>query len=363
MNILDAKSYPEFDAREFLDALCDPALVVETSGAIRLVNKAALEVSPSVVPGIDLCHMAGPAEKDVQQFLRRSSGSTAPFIGAIYLPDPAGVARKYRSRARLLRSTRAGLVFIQCMEVNEDKFTLLNSRIEALNAEIRLHLHTKAVLQESLQERNILIREIHHRVKNNIQILQGMLSVSEIETQNVEVKRILADAKRRLAAMASVQQTMYQTDHQNYQADEFLKALISQLKETWPPETRIEVAVDGNGKLGNDVAAPLALIVNELVTNAVKYGSRGAGCVVRILLQATPEQIALSVSDSGPGFEPGSTDRKSSGLGLVRGLARQLGGKFSVESSNGARCTLIFPNRAHEQASTLSQREIAGRIQ
>lgn len=320
-------------------------MVVETSGAIRLVNNAAIEIAPSVTPGVDLSRLAGSAEKDVQQFLRRSSGSTSPLVGAVYLPDPAGVLQKYRSRARLLHSKKAGLVFVQCMELNEDKFSLLSDRITALNAEIRLHLHTKAVLEESLRERDILIREIHHRVKNNIQILHGMLSASENETPNAEAKRILADARRRLAAMASVQQTLYQADHQSYRADEFMKALISQLKETWPPETRIEMSV-GTGELGNDAAAPLALIVNELVTNAVKYGNGGTGSFVRISLQADPNQIALSVTDAGPGFEPGSTDRRSSGLGLVRGLARQLGGKFSVESRNGAHCTLVFPNPA-----------------
>jgi two-component sensor histidine kinase len=97
--------------------------------------------------------------------------------------------------------------------------------------------------------------------------------------------------------------------------------------------------------LRSEVSAPLALIVNELVTNAVKYGrTEDHALRVRIGLHRAGAEFQLAVEDNGPGFEIGNIEKRSSGLGLVRGLARQLGGSFRVERCGGARCVLSFPN-------------------
>jgi two-component sensor histidine kinase len=99
------------------------------------------------------------------------------------------------------------------------------------------------------------------------------------------------------------------------------------------------------GELSNDAAMPLALILNELLTNAVKHGSIGGA--IRVGLAHADGSYCLHVEDDGPGFELEAAQRKrSSGLGLVGGLARQLGGTFEVQRAKGARCIVRFPERS-----------------
>jgi two-component sensor histidine kinase len=99
-------------------------------------------------------------------------------------------------------------------------------------------------------------------------------------------------------------------------------------------------------ELSNDVAMPLALIVNELVTNAVKHGVKGAGCV-RVSLTRADDSFVLTVADDGPGFDLPAVRSRSSGLQLVLGLARQLRGHFEVKRLPSTQCILQFPTESH----------------
>jgi two-component sensor histidine kinase len=107
-----------------------------------------------------------------------------------------------------------------------------------------------------------------------------------------------------------------------------------------------------SGTLSNDVAMPLALILNELLTNAAKHGtSENGSAVIRVgLADEGDNAYQLWVHDSGPGFELSKAKRKrASGLGLVDGLARQLGGSLTVEQADGARCVVRFRQRGQHQ--------------
>jgi len=96
-------------------------------------------------------------------------------------------------------------------------------------------------------------------------------------------------------------------------------------------------------QLSNDAAMPLALIANELLTNAVKYGLNGQGAgTIRVRLRRADESFLFYVEDDGPGFDLQSVQRRSSGLALVQGLARQLGGKFEVTRTPDTRCSVRF---------------------
>jgi len=98
--------------------------------------------------------------------------------------------------------------------------------------------------------------------------------------------------------------------------------------------------------LSNEISMPLALIVNELLTNAVKHGLKGRKHgTIRVNLAEKGDRLELLVQDEGEGFELRPCARRSSGLGLVTGLARQIGGTFEVERGNGARCLVNFPAR------------------
>ena len=157
---------------------------------------------------------------------------------------------------------------------------------------------------------------------------------------------MLADASGRMAAMAAAQRVLYGTlDGTRFDAQEFLHAVCHTVQQTLPPDIRIVVEGAG-GELSNDAAMPLALILNELLTNAVKHGlaDRRDG-EIRVGLSRAADGFVLHVEDDGPGFDLPVARSRSSGLGLVQGLARQLRGELEVARTPApaTRCSLHFP--------------------
>jgi PAS domain S-box-containing protein len=192
----------------------------------------------------------------------------------------------------------------------------------------------------------LLLDELNHRVKNNMQMLHGLLRSALRESSSAEARAVLADVSQRVAALAAAQKLLYgDSDPRNFSISEFLHAVCASARQAFGKEIEVRIEVD-HGHLPNDVSMPLALILNELLTNAAKHGinGRGTGEII-IALKRVDDQIVLSVVDDGPGFDLRETGRRSSGLGLVTGLAQQLRGTFTVENGAGTRCIVRFPER------------------
>ena len=193
-------------------------------------------------------------------------------------------------------------------------------------------------------QQRVLLNELNHRVKNNMQMLQSLLDSAARQTQNAEARKILAEAGGRIAAMAAAQRVLYGTiDAARFSAQEFLSAVCETVQQTTPETVRIVFETDAE-ELSNDIAMPLALILNELLINAVKHGldPRGGG-TIRVTLKRGAEGLTLAVEDCGPGFDLEAVRGRSSGLKLVQGLARQLRGRFEVRRTPVSRCSLHFP--------------------
>jgi PAS domain S-box-containing protein len=155
--------------------------------------------------------------------------------------------------------------------------------------------------QAETQQR-VLMRELNHRVKNNMQMLQSLLFMANQQTENSEARAVLGDVSKRIAAMAAAQGVLYgATNANNFNAVEFVDAVCQAAQQSFPGTVKIvrEVAT---AELDNDRAMPLALILNELLTNAVKYGSCGDATQIRVGL-ANGNGFALYVEDDGPGFD------------------------------------------------------------
>jgi two-component sensor histidine kinase len=146
--------------------------------------------------------------------------------------------------------------------------------------------------------------------------------------------------------MAAAQQVLYNSNAATtFSASDFLHAVGKSAQQSFGKDIILKVE-QASGYLSNDVSMPLALILNELLTNAAKYGvnGRGEGTIV-LGLKETNNEMILWVEDDGPGYNYKPNGRRSSGLGLVAGLTRQLRGTFEVERGRGARCTVRFPAR------------------
>jgi PAS domain S-box-containing protein len=193
--------------------------------------------------------------------------------------------------------------------------------------------------QAETQQR-LLLNELNHRTKNNMQMLQALLLNAARGARSDEARRVLEEASGRIAAMAAAQRVLYgTTDASCVSADQFLAAVVETVQQTLPEGVKIERDLP-SGTLSNDMAMPLALILNELLTNAAKHGLRTPGRGhIRVALTERDGAFELSVADDGPGFDLQEVRGKSSGLRLVLGLARQLQGHFEV--ARGPSCARL----------------------
>ncbi|PBC09455.1 PAS domain S-box protein [Mesorhizobium sp. WSM3859] len=201
--------------------------------------------------------------------------------------------------------------------------------------------------QAETQQR-ILLDELNHRVKNNMMMLKSLLSVAARTSKSSEARTVLDEASKRVAEMAAAQRVLYDTpDAVNFGAEAFLGAVCETAKQMFPSGVHLDCEADPI-QLPNDIAMPLALIINELLINAVKYGFPGDGKgTIHVSIRLSGEHISLVVEDEGPGFELSSVRSSSSGLRLVAGLVRQIGGTFEV-GRQPSRCTVTFSQLSQE---------------
>lgn len=189
----------------------------------------------------------------------------------------------------------------------------------------------------------VFLDELNHRVKNNMAMLYGLIRSAARESKSVEATRVLGDAAQRVGAMAAAQQSLYsETDRSSVNAADFIKAVCDSASQAFSKDVDLHVEVTAEA-LPNDITMPLALVVNELLTNAAKHGCDHEGkCVIWVSLEREETELVLTVRDEGASFSIENTGRRSSGIGLVSGLARQLRGSFSVAPGPGARCMVRF---------------------
>ncbi|MBV9564417.1 MAG: PAS domain S-box protein [Bradyrhizobium sp.] len=180
-------------------------------------------------------------------------------------------------------------------------------------------------------QQRLLLNELNHRTKNNMQVLQSLLFRAARNAASDEARRVLDEATSRVSAMAAAQRVLYgRTDATRFAVDEFLHSVCETLRQTLPRGIRV-VCEEATGVLSNDAAMPLSLILNELVTNAAKHGVKDPATeTIRVGLKAGEGRFELYVEDDGPGFDLDAVRNTSSGLRLVRGLARQLQATFEV---------------------------------
>jgi two-component sensor histidine kinase/CheY-like chemotaxis protein len=203
-----------------------------------------------------------------------------------------------------------------------------------------------STIQRALSEREVMLREIHHRVKNNLQITASLLSLQADGCQTAEARGALLDSVARVRSMALVHQQLYAgRDLARIALDEFCATLVHLLRQSIAPEARIVLDLSP-ANVTIDQGIPCGLILNELLTNALKHGRDAAGQVsIHLTVEQDATHIRLVLRDEGPGL-PGPMDQismNSLGLQMVDSLSRQLGATLAVDNAPGARFTLRIP--------------------
>ncbi len=223
---------------------------------------------------------------------------------------------------------------------------------------------TEDALHLSIREKEVLLREIHHRVKNNLSVVCGLFQLHIGTTSSQETIQALADAEDRVRSMALVHEHLYKsTDLAAVEFDEYVKHLSSQIVSTNRlPSVKLDLLTDAEPcRLDLDQAIPCGLILNELLINSLKHAFRQSQRgVIRITLRRKANSIILTVSDDGVGLPDGLDHQatKSLGVRLVRTLARQLRGEISYRNAEpGTEACLTFCPQQTVQQSPRAESE------
>ncbi|MBV8729489.1 MAG: response regulator [Acidobacteriia bacterium] len=208
-------------------------------------------------------------------------------------------------------------------------------------------------LHSALTEKTVLLREIHHRVKNNLAVISSLLSMKADATDDRLAQLALEQSQQRVRSIALIHEQLYGTDRlDRILFGEYAQQLASELETASGARSRgISITVAAEPvQLEVSQAVPCALILNELVTNALKHGfPDNRGGEVRIsFCKAAAGNYELAVSDNGAGLTAASEERASKSLGMriINILARQLDGSIEREPGSGARFVLRFPAKS-----------------
>jgi PAS domain S-box-containing protein len=221
------------------------------------------------------------------------------------------------------------------------------------HSNITLQKQAEERLTVALQEKDVLLREVHHRVKNNMAAIIGLFNLQRQNIVEPHVQTILGELSSRVKAMSLVHEKLYRSESvTRIDFQDYLQSLILHLQTSFSaPGIRFEVKTFGVG-MPLDLAVPCGMIVNELITNAIKYAFPGKGPAtagtndcISITMTRDNDTLSLSVADNGVGLPPGFDfdTTKTIGLALVRMLGRhQLGGQYVLDRNGGTRFTLAF---------------------
>lgn len=200
-------------------------------------------------------------------------------------------------------------------------------------------------LAAALETNRMLFRDTHHRVKNNLQSVQSLIRMQNIPDQ------AKMDLQGRIAAMTAVHEHIYRLDqYAEVEAGDFIPAIVEPLLRTYGANVAVTYMIDPLS-VDRDQATPIALLVNEVVTNALKYAFPGGrkGAIEIRLERCAEDRVRLSIADDGIGF---SGEPASAGMGsrLIRGMVTQLGGNYAYADGDGTRfvAELTLPSRPAE---------------
>ena len=317
----------------------DPVVVFAGDGRILEMNRTARARFGESAD--NWRHLFGELDR-LEDLLERASGSADPVLGALRMA--AAYAAEVDGKVEALALRRAGGIdyAIKFRDPAGDQFNALTAQVRELNGEISVRRRLQAELEEALAHNRVLYRELQHRTKNHLQMILALVSSAGRESEDPGRKQFVKMLQSKLAALFDAQRLMYAEDAGNgLRVDQMLSALAETVQTL--ADVRITIEVRAEPIVApNDLAFPLALIANELLTNAVKYAD-GPNAAVSLSFVRIGDEAVLTVRDNGPGFAPSASGPSSSGLGLVRGLCRQIGGQFTLQSDAGAVAVVSFP--------------------
>ena len=195
----------------------------------------------------------------------------------------------------------------------------------------------------------MLLKEVHHRVKNNLQVISSILNLQSSYVKDQGTLNILKESQNRIKSMAFIHESLYQTkDFSSINFTEYVQNLANNLMHSYSNinhDVKLKLDIQ-NVFLNLDLAIPCGLIINEIVSNALKYAfvEKREDCEIRINMSVRGDKLLLMIGDNGKGL-PANIDYRNTeslGLQLVVTLVDQLSGTIELENNNGVNFIIIF---------------------
>ncbi len=216
------------------------------------------------------------------------------------------------------------------------------------------HRRAQKQLQKSIKEKEYLLQEIHHRVKNNLQVISSILDMSSMRINTPKANNLIKDAQSKIQTMAFIHSQLYRSERfDQIKMHDHIKELIEYLLTVYANRKRISYYLDiSDVNLPLTQAIPCALVLNELISNAFKHAfKQRKNGTIEVTMQASAGNILLSVKDDGIGVksEINIYETQSLGMKLVRNLVqKQLKGKFEMKRKNYTEFSIKFPSFSQE---------------
>ncbi|MGB9980016.1 sensor histidine kinase [Methanobacterium sp.] len=316
--------------RSLIEASLDPLVTIGPDGKITDVNS-----STEIVTGYSRCELIGTSFSNyftehykAQEGYKKvfQNGSVRDYPLEIRNKDGISIPVLYNATTYKDESGNVIGVFAAARDITE-------------------HKRAEEKLRASLNEKELLLKEIHHRVKNNMQIISSLLSLQSNYIKDNSTIHAFKESEARIRAMSLVHESIYRSDNlssinfQNYIQTLVIGIITSYNAQLITPKFNIEDIM-----LNIETAIPCGLIVTELVTNSIKYAFSKDGGVINVEFTRKLDKLRLVVSDNGIGLPEPLLNEKSDSLGisLVKMLVNQLEGELKIDSTNGTVFTIIF---------------------
>lgn len=207
-------------------------------------------------------------------------------------------------------------------------------------------IQQQTTIKKILHEKEILLSEVLHRVKNNMNIITSLLNLKKMTAHEEETKLALDDCKNRVYSMALVHENIYSSESNvGLNFKDYIENLVREIAYSFGGEVMYEIQFDLEDlQLDLNTSIPCGLIINELITNSFKYGrSNDKPLIIQIELKQREEHVYLRIKDNGPGISEDLTNSaKSFGLELIQGLSEQINGEMKITSEDGFQYELSF---------------------
>ncbi|BAW31083.1 MAG TPA: PAS domain S-box protein [Methanothermobacter sp.] len=325
------------ESREKYRAVVETApngvLIFDKFGRVVEVNKRALEIS-----GFRKEELIG---KDIKELAPRVR---IDLVEIFDLFERAIKGEKIKEKVRSFTNLKGEKIYY----IAYPSILRKNSEIMGLSLiieDVTERYKAEKKIKESLMEKETLLREIHHRVKNNMQIIQSLLSLQAARMKEEETQRLLQECQGRIRAMSMVHEHLYQSETiAKINIKEYIEKLLEDLVILYKAKIKKKLKIE-KIQLDLDTAIPLGLIINELATNSIKYAFPNGKGTITIKLTKQKNKIKLTIADDGIGLPENIKPEKTETLGLklVNILTKQLNGKITHKTKPGTKFKITFP--------------------